>query len=478
MQRIDLEKDTLSLDGITSDSRSVKKGYLFAALPGSKADGSQFIEDAIQHGARYILVSEDYDFSAHEDKDIGLIVSQNVRQDFARLAAQFYKLQPNHIVAVTGTSGKTSTVSFVQQLWHLAGYENCASLGTLGIRGPKMRKSGHLTTPDAQTLHANLADLKAVGIDHLAMEASSHGLDQHRLDGVSIEAAAFTNLSRDHLDYHQTMEDYFQAKSRLFSEVMPEGSRAVLNADDEYFSQLNDICKKRNHKIISYGRQGRDITLIDKQTKPKGQIVKFSIQEREYEILLPLVGEFQVMNALCALALTLPYVDKEAEHIKRLENLRGVPGRLELIDGHPKGAVYVDYAHKPAALEIILETLRHHTSKRLICVFGCGGNRDRGKRVIMGEISKKLADKVYVTDDNPRYENAAEIRKKILEGNEGAIEIADRHEAIQTAIQDVEEGDILVIAGKGHEEGQIIEDKVLPFSDAEVVRNIIEGLKK
>jgi UDP-N-acetylmuramoyl-L-alanyl-D-glutamate--2,6-diaminopimelate ligase len=480
LQRTDLTDPgkELAISGLTSDSRQVREGYLFAALPGSKTDGTKFIEDAITHGASIILAPEDVSLPDISGADVEIVRSPNPRQDFARIAAKFYKLQPETILAVTGTSGKTSTVSFVQQLWHLSGIKDCASLGTLGLRGPNMRKAGSLTTPDTQSLHAALADLAAVGIDHLAMEASSHGLDQYRLDGVRIKAAAYTNLSRDHLDYHKDMDDYFAAKARLFSEVMPNGSLAVINADDEYSSQMNDICRNAKHRIITFGEKADGLRLISREAKPGGQAIRFSYDGKEHEVMLPLAGDFQVMNALCALALVGGASGDMESIIPLLADLRGVPGRLQLIDGHPKGAVYVDYAHKPAALETILKTLRPHTTGRLVCVFGCGGNRDQGKRALMGQIADELADTVIVTDDNPRYEDAATIRQQILQAAPGAREIADRAEAIRTAVKEAGEGDVIVIAGKGHEEGQIIEEKVYPFNDAEEVKKAIEGVKK
>lgn len=469
--------ETLPINGITSDSRQARKGYLFAALPGSKSNGSEFIDDAILHGSEYILAPSDYALpDTYKDK-VTVILSKNTRQDFAKIAARFYKLQPKNIVAITGTSGKTSTASFVQQLWHLVGFENCASLGTLGIRGPKMRIAGKLTTPDTQSLHAALADLSAAGIDYLAMEASSHGLDQYRLDGVNVQVAAFTNLSHDHLDYHPDMQSYFDAKSRLFSDILQQNGLAVLNADDEYFDQLKEICLKKEHSVFSFGYAGEDLKILNRVAKPTGQELKFIVKDKEYNITLPLVGDFQVMNALCAFALVMPYVEDLEKLVQSLSQLRGVPGRLQLIEGYAKGAIYIDYAHKPAALETILKTLREHTSNNLVCVFGCGGNRDKGKRAMMGEIANRLADKIIVTDDNPRYEDAQAIRKEIMEAAPNAIEIADRQKAIENAVSNLNKGDVLVIAGKGHEEGQIIGEKVHPFNDAQIVQDIIKGIK-
>lgn len=479
MQLIDLlnsEKD-MPIEGITSDSRQVRENYLFAALPGAKVDGSKFIEDAVHHGAKIILAKEGVELPENAGDDVVLIQDTNPRQAFAKLVAKFYKLQPENIVAVTGTSGKTSTVSFVQQLWHLSGTDKCASLGTLGLRAPGMRRYGSLTTPDTQSLHAEIADLAAVGINHLAMEASSHGLDQYRLDGVRVRAAAYTNLSRDHLDYHADMDSYFLAKSRLFSEVMQPNGTAVINADDEYAQRLIKVCKKAGHKVVTYGTNGENIKLLKRDLKPDGQDISFSLDGKAYEVTLPLVGEFQVMNALCALGLVLSLDNDAEKYVPLLAELRGVPGRLQFVSGHPKGAVYVDYAHKPAALETILKTLRPHTEGKLVCVFGCGGNRDAGKRPIMGRIAGDLADVVIVTDDNPRDEEAADIRKQIMAAVPSATEIGDRSEAINTAVQNLSEGDVLVVAGKGHEQGQIIGETVHIFDDVEEVKKAIEKVR-
>ncbi len=478
MQFIDLlNSEELPMTGVTADSHKVKKGFLFAALPGSKVQGVQFIEDAIQHGAKIILAGIGVTLPQDAPSDVVLIEVDNPRQAFAKIVAKFYKLQPKNIVAVTGTSGKTSTVSFVQQLWHLSGVTQCASLGTLGVRGPGIRRHSALTTPDTQGLHAEMADLASAGIDHLAMEASSHGLDQFRLDGVEVKVAAYTNLSHDHLDYHKDMDEYFDAKARLFSEVMRKNGVAVINTDDEYADKLIKLCEAAKHKIISFGKSGKSIELLDRVPTPSGQDIKIAVEGKEYQLTLPLVGEFQVMNALCALGLMLAQDDDADKFVPLLEMLRGVPGRLQLISGHPKGAVYVDYAHKPAALEAVLKTLRPHTKGDLICVFGCGGNRDHGKRTMMGKISSELADKTIITDDNPRYEEPEKIRAQILKTAPNAKEIGDRAMAIDYAVSNLKQGDVLVVAGKGHETGQIVGETVHDFDDVEEVKKAIEKVK-
>ncbi|MAZ76113.1 MAG: UDP-N-acetylmuramoyl-L-alanyl-D-glutamate--2,6-diaminopimelate ligase [Micavibrio sp.] len=470
---VDTDKDVL-IKGITSDSRLVKAGYLFAAMPGSKEDGTKYIADAINHGAVALLVHDKVALPEIPEH-VTVIKTENTRKSFASIAKKFYKLQPDNIVAVTGTSGKTSTVSFTQQLWHLAGITNCASLGTLGVSGPGIKRYGRLTTPDTESLHAELADLSAVGITHLAMEASSHGLDQYRLDGVHVDAAAYTNLSRDHLDYHKDMNGYFEAKSRLFSELLDIEGTAVINKDDEYADRLVEICKDRGVRTITFGHSGDDIKLISRLPKPSGQKIEISVSGKEYSLTLPLVGDFQVMNALCALGLVLASDNDPGKYVPLLQKLRGVPGRLQLVEGSQKGAVYVDYAHKPAALETVLKTLRPHTEGRLICLFGCGGDRDAGKRPMMGKIADDLSDVVVVTDDNPRSEDAALIRREILTACPDAKEIGDRADAIAWCVSHLQEGDVLLVAGKGHEEGQIIGGKVEPFNDVEEVEKSIKA---
>lgn len=473
---IDTDQD-ITISGVTADSRLVKKGFLFAALPGHKEDGSKYVIDAVDHGAVVILAHDKAKLPDLND-NILVVRTDNTRKSFAKIAAKFYKLQPENIVAVTGTSGKTSTVSFAQQLWHLSGIRHCASLGTLGVSGPGIQRYNGLTTPGSESLHAELADLAAVGITHLAMEASSHGLDQYRLDGVHVDVAGYTNLSRDHLDYHKDMDEYFTAKSRLFSELLDVNGKAIINIDDEYAPRLVEICKARGIDTITYGHGKSDMQILKREPKPDGQAIVVSIFGKEHSLTLPLVGDFQVMNALCALGMVLAKDNDADKYVPLLEKLRGVPGRLQLISGHEKGAVYVDYAHKPAALETVLKTLRPHTEGRLICVFGCGGNRDPGKRAIMGRIASELADVVVVTDDNPRYEEAADIRKEILKAAPDATEIGDRAEAIQWGVKHINDGDVLLVAGKGHEQGQIIAETVLPFNDKEEVEKSIHALNR
>lgn len=466
--------------GLTQNSRAVKRGYLFAALPGSKADGRKFIKDAIVNGATAILAPTGTMLPEGTDQNITLVTDDNPRRRLAQLAAEFYGSQPNFVAAVTGTNGKTSTVHFTRDLWKLRGLK-AASIGTLGVRGPEMVRSGSLTTPDPVSLQAELADLAAVGVTHLAMEASSIGLDQHRLDGVKVKAAAFTNLSWDHMDYHADMENYFEAKIRLFTELLDQDGIAVLNADTDEFKTIAERMKKRGVRVLSYGYKGADLKIIDAKATPSGKKVKLSIFSQSCELDFPIAGVFQLMNALCALGIVIAENpdDKNSidAYVAALEKLHGPPGRLELVPGHKAGAaVYVDYAHTPDALRMALEGLRPHTSGKLVCVFGCGGDRDRAKRPAMGKIASELADDVIVTDDNPRSEIPAAIRAEILKAAPKAKEIADRREAIRTAIRNLGKGDVLVIAGKGHEHGQIFADRTEPFDDVEEARKAIKEM--
>ena len=455
--------------GITADSRAVKPGWLFAALPGAKADGRAFVGDAATRGAVAVLGEPGLALPA----GIALLPSRNPRLDLARLAARFHAGQPRIIAAVTGTNGKTSVAAFVRQIWSQLGHK-AASLGTLGLVAPGRERPGSLTTPDPVAIHQDLAALAAEGIDHLAIEASSHGLAQYRLDGMRISAAAFTNLTRDHLDYHGTMAAYFAAKKRLFAEVMAPGGCAVLNADTPEFAELERLARAAGHRTIAYGHAGREIALKSVVREPHGQRLALAVFGREITVELPLVGEFQAMNALAALGLAIGTGAGTAQALDILERLDGVPGRLQRAAVRANGAaVYVDYAHTPDALETILKALRPHTARRLVVVFGCGGDRDAGKRSQMGAIATRLADRVIVTDDNPRSENPQAIRRAILEASPGAIEIGDRRAAIAAAAAEINAGDLLVVAGKGHEQGQIVAGTVLPFDDVTVAREAV-----
>lgn len=465
---VDYASVTREIKGLSADSREIKKGYLFAALPGTRFDGRNFMDAAVMNGATHILAPKGTQFP---DNVVG-IESDAPRRDFAKIAAAFYGAQPGHIVAITGTNGKTSTAEFVRQLCDIAGYKS-ASLGTLGLRTSMQGGEGSMTTPDPVRLHAMLADLKAAGIDHLAMEASSHGLDQSRLDGVVVKVAAYTNLSQDHLDYHADMDSYFAAKKRLFDELLGDDGVAVVNVDDVYAARLPRI-------DIGFGRgENADLRLASQVPVQTGQDLSVSYDGTDYQLHLPLIGLFQAYNALCAAACCIGLGMDGRDVFANLEKLQGVPGRMELVAARGDGAAaYVDYAHTPDALEKVLTALRPHVAGRLICVFGAGGNRDKGKRPKMGRVVDEHADIAIITDDNPRGEDPQQIRQEILSACSRAENIGGRGKAIAYAASILKAGDVLLVAGKGHEQGQTIGDTTHPFDDVTETRKAMEAYEK
>jgi UDP-N-acetylmuramoyl-L-alanyl-D-glutamate--2,6-diaminopimelate ligase len=453
--------------GLAADSRRVRPGDLFAALSGARADGRAYVADALARGAAAILG----DASLLESPPpVPLLVADDPRRALALAASAFFGRQPRAVAAVTGTNGKTSTASFVRQLWTAMG-RPAASVGTLGVEAPGREPLAALTTPEPITLHRTLAELAAEGVEHLAIEASSHGLDQRRLDGLTIRAAAFTNLTRDHFDYHGTAEAYLAAKARLFDTILPEGAAAVLNADVPEFEHLGRVAEARRLRVIDYGRGARTLRLLRQEPAPDGQTIMFAANGREHAVRSRLVGGFQAHNLLAALGLVLGCGDRLDEVLPHLGGITGAHGRMQLVAHHPSGAAaFVDYAHTPDALEQALLALRPHAERRLVVVFGCGGDRDPGKRPQMGAVAVRLADRAVVTDDNPRGEDSSAIRRQVLAGAPGADEVGDREEAIRSAFAGLESGDLLLVAGKGHERGQTVGDRVLPFDDAEVLR--------
>ncbi len=470
----------MDIVGLTCDSRRVEPGYLFAALPGAVIDGRNYIDEALRRGAVAVLAAHGTTLDAPEYRNIPLLTDDNPRRRYAIMAARFFSLQPPMVTAVTGTNGKTSVVSFARQIWVRLG-RKAASIGTLGletnVKKISMERKAGLTTPDPAELHQELRELADRGVECMAMEASSHGLDQHRLDGVRLGAAAFTNISRDHLDYHGSMEEYLEAKQRLFVEIMGPGGTAVINADSDQFGALARIAEVSRQRVISYGRNGREIKLLDIIPRPDGQLLSLSVMGSDYQVNLPLVGGFQAANALCALGLVLASGEKPQDAVVALEALDQVPGRVNRVASLDNGAmVYIDYAHTPDALDNVLTALRHHARGRLVVVFGCGGGRDHGKRSEMGKIASRMADDVIITDDNPRDEAADEIRASIIAACPGGREIGDRAEAIRFAVRGLKSGDLLIVAGKGHETGQIVGGKVLSFNDADVVRAAVGEL--
>ncbi len=456
--------------GIAADSRAVKPGDLFAAVPGTKADGLRFVAQALAAGA-VVVMAERYP-EPPLPGGIAFIKVDNVRSALARAAAKLYPLQPL-VAAVTGTSGKTSVAAFTRQIWAALGLE-AASIGTIGIVTPKRESYGSLTTPDPVALHRSLDALVREGITHLALEASSHGLDQYRLDGVRVAAAAFTNITRDHLDYHPTLESYLQAKLRLFNELLQSDGTAVVEADHAHAEDFVAAARARALRLITVGRAGADIRLIDVRIEGFAQLLRIAHAGRARRVRLPLVGAFQVENALVAAGLAIATGGDPDTVFAALEGLRGAKGRLELAGERNGAPIFVDYAHKPDALAKALEALRPYARGRLLVVFGAGGDRDRGKRPLMGAIAAANADRVIVTDDNPRTEEPAAIRAAILNAAPGAIEIGARREAIRAAVAELRPGDVLLVAGKGHESGQIVGDRVLPFTDHAAVAAALE----
>jgi UDP-N-acetylmuramoyl-L-alanyl-D-glutamate--2,6-diaminopimelate ligase len=456
----------MEFGGLAADSREVKPGFLFAALKGSKTDGGRFIEDAVKRGAVLVLGTPDLADQAHK-LGVGFIADANPRQRLAQLAAEFYGAQPECVAAVTGTNGKTSVAHFLRQIWAFQG-RKAASLGTIGIHSP----SGHVqlshTTPDPVELHAQLARLKREGVEHLALEASSHGLDQFRLDGIDVSAAAFTNITRDHLDYHATFEEYLKAKLGLFERLVRKGGIAVVNVDADHADEFVAAAERRGLRLVTVGSRGETLKLTGRAPRARGQDLLVLYQGRERTIALPLAGSFQASNALVAAGIALGLGDPADAVFAALETLKGAPGRLDLVaQTRARASIYIDYAHTPDAIETVLTALRPHVKGRLHIIFGCGGDRDRGKRPLMAAASARYADSVIVTDDNPRSEDPAAIRREVLQGAPNAREIGGRAEAIRLGIAALGSDDALVIAGKGHEDYQIVGTETRPFSDRE-----------
>ncbi|MCW3477927.1 UDP-N-acetylmuramoyl-L-alanyl-D-glutamate--2,6-diaminopimelate ligase [Limobrevibacterium gyesilva] len=461
----------IDLRGVTADSRRVAPGFLFAALPGTRADGRAFIADAVARGAAAVLAPEGTDWPAGVPPR-PLLQDPEPRRRLAQIAAVLAGPQPATVVAVTGTNGKTSTVEFLRQIWALAGHA-AASLGTLGLNAPGFEAGPGLTTPDPVGLAETLAMLARAGIERAAMEASSHGLHQFRLDGVRLSAGAFTNLTRDHLDYHGTVAAYRAAKLRLFAELLPPGAPAVASTalDAESLAALRDIAGQRRLALLTVGEGGEAIGLRRAVPRPDGQTLEITAGGKRRSLHLPLPGRFQADNVLVAAALAQATGTRDA--LDHAAHLTGVRGRMELAARLPNGAaVYVDYAHTPDALERLLTALRPHTAGRLHVVFGAGGDRDRGKRPLMGAAAARLADRAIVTDDNPRTEDPAAIRAAVLAACPGACDIGDRAAAIEAALNALGPGDVLAVAGKGHEQGQTVGTKTLPFDDVATVRRL------
>ncbi|WP_398468885.1 UDP-N-acetylmuramoyl-L-alanyl-D-glutamate--2,6-diaminopimelate ligase [Tardiphaga sp.] len=458
----------IGVAGLAVDSRAVKPGDLFFALAGAKTDGARFIARAIASGA--VAVAGEH---APGDIAVPYVTSRNPRRALALAAAKFYPRQPQVIAAVTGTSGKTSVASFTREIWGRLGLAS-ASIGTIGLVSPTRTIYGSLTTPDPISLHRQIDEIAGEGVTHLALEASSHGLDQYRLDGVRVSAAGFTNLSRDHMDYHPDVAHYLNAKLRLFRDLVAADGPAVISADHDCSAEVIDAARARKLRVMTVGRRGdgagEGVRLVDAVVEGFEQRLTLEHRGQRHAIKLPLVGEFQIENALVAAGLVIGSGGDVAQTFAALEHLEGAKGRLERVGDHNGAPVFVDYAHKPDALAKALQALRPYAKRKLVVVFGAGGDRDAGKRPLMGEIAAENADTVIVTDDNPRSEDPATIRAAILAAAKGATEIGDRAEAIRAAVQGLEPGDALLIAGKGHETGQIVGNQTLPFSDHEAAQ--------
>ena len=460
----------IEVGGITSDSRSVRAGDVFFAIAGGKADGMRFAAAALAAGAAAVVADRPCEVPL--PPGVAFVRVANIRRTLALAAARFYPRQPAIIAAVTGTSGKTSVAAFTREIWTALGHQ-VASIGTVGMVSPRGETYGSLTTPDPVALHRSIDRLARDGVTHLAIEASSHGLDQHRLDGLRIAAAGFTNITRDHLDYHPSFQDYLRAKLRLFGNLLEPSGTAVIQVDHEHADAVTVAATARGATVMTVGRAGMGIRLVEAVIDGFAQ--RFTVEHggKRFQVRLPLVGEFQIENALVAAGLAIATGGDAAAVFAALGELRGAKGRLELV-GEKRGApIFVDYAHKPDALAKAIDALRPYVTGKLVVVFGAGGDRDRGKRPLMGAVAAEKADTVIVTDDNPRSENPATIRAAILAAAPGAAEIGDRREAIRAAIAGLSRGDILLVAGKGHETGQIIGDRTIEFSDHEAVASAL-----
>ena len=453
------------ISGITCDSRAVRPGYLFAALPGSQADGATFIPAAEAAGAVAVIAEPETTTTSI------LIAAENPRRAYAKAAARFFSAQPRVSVGITGTNGKTSTAIFTEQLWRRASRRS-ASIGTLGVRSDTVRQKLNHTTPEPSLLHKILAELAGSDVTHVAMEVSSHALAQYRADGVRFSGAAFTNISQDHLDYHADFEDYFNAKLRLFTELIPEDGFVAVNMDGAGAERVATAAAARKLRLISVGRFGADITLKSVRSLPDGLAIEALVLGETYALKLPLIGAFQAENALLAAALACGSGEAVDHIFASLESLEGAPGRMQFAAAANGAAAYVDYAHTPDAIARALASIRPHASGKVVAIVGAGGDRDRAKRPLMGKAAADGADVVIVTDDNPRTENAASIRAAVLAGCEDALEIGDREKAIAEGLSLLKEGDVLLVMGKGHETGQVVGKDVLPFDDVEVLARL------
>lgn len=475
MRLSELAYETISpdphIEGITADSRAVSRGFLFAALPGVNADGAKFIPQAEESGAAAILAKPG------AASRLPIIVDAEPRRRLAQMAARFFPRQPEWIAGVTGTNGKTSTARFASQIWALLGM-NAGSIGTLGAESAAFSRELAHTTPDPVTLHETIDAMARAGVSHLAMEVSSHGLAQFRADAVHMRIAAFTNITQDHLDYHASFEDYFAAKGRLFSELLAANGLAVINMDGEGAGDIAALARVRGLPTIQTGAKGRDITLINCTPHLGGLMLEVETGGKVYRVDTKLIGSFQAENALLAAGIAVASGVPAGDALQKLDSVVGARGRMEFVGETGGAGVYVDYAHTPDAVATALQAIRPHATGRVIAIIGAGGDRDRKKRPLMGQAAKQNADMVIVTDDNPRNEDPASIRTAVIEGCPDAKEIGDRAEAIAAGVAQLQDGDVLVIMGKGHESGQMVGDQLLPFDDASVALDFVNDRRR
>ncbi len=466
----------VAITGITSDSRNVGAGHVFVAVKGVHLNGEDYIAGAVEKGAVAIVVAD----ASNVQIPAGVVILRvaDTRIAYAKYAAVFYGKQPAYIAAITGTDGKTSTAEFLRQLWELTGHK-AASIGTLGVRCDHTDNLPDFpnTTPDAGVLAEILAALAEAGVEHVAVEASSHGLDQYRLDGMHVSSAAFTTFGRDHGDYHGTVEAYFDAKKRLFDDLLAPKGLAILNGDMESVAALKTELTSKDFNVVTFGGAENDIAILEQKPTEKGLEVALSFSGQNWQGVVPLYGEFQIKNVLVATSMAMDSGASFDDVTAAFAKLKGVSGRVDLVGTHPEGMpIFTDYAHTASALEKVLQALRPHTENKLHVVCGCGGDRDKEKRPVMGKAAADYADVVIITDDNPRSEDPATIRAEVMAGCPGATEIGDRTAAIDHAIRGLQKGDVLVIAGKGHESEQIIGDTVLHHHDGEVAQKVLATL--
>ena len=475
MRLSELAYETISpdphIEGLTADSRAVSRGFLFAALSGVNADGAQYIPQAEQRGAAAILAKPGATSS------LPIIIDAEPRRRLAQMAARYYPRQPDMIAGVTGTNGKTSTARFASHLWALLGLHS-GSIGTLGAESANYTRALTHTTPDPVTMHETIDAMARAGVTHLAMEVSSHGIAQHRADAVHFRIAAFTNITQDHLDYHATFEEYFSAKGRLFSELLANNGLAVINMDGEGAEDIVSLARARGVATIQTGVNGRDLRLLNCTPHLGGLALEVETHGKAYRVETPLIGAFQAENALLAAGIVIASGQPAHDVVQKLGEISGAPGRMQFVSEVSGGGVFVDYAHSPDAVATALQAIRPHASGRVIAIIGAGGDRDKTKRPLMGAAANQFADITIVTDDNPRSEDPAAIRSAVMKGCPDALEIGDRAEAIAAGGAQLQDGDVLLIMGKGHETGQQVGDQLLPFDDANVALEVVADQRR